>query len=177
MPLLRRLVTLAVLAAALAGLATPAVAAPRADRATVVTGPRDDRATVVTITHAPLSPTAVIGSGLGTVRTFLVPIRVDGKARPGSYLTATLTTTAVGLEGNTELRASDLVFVVGREANQLVVGGTSRYPSDGGTLAVGQRTVRPVLGGSGIYDGARGSVVSTNLGDRGWRHVFTIRLS
>lgn len=165
MPFLRRTLALIVLAAALVGVSSPAIAAPR-----------DDRATVVTITHAPLSPTAVIGSGLGTVRTFLVPIRVDGKARAGSYLTATLTTTAVGLPGNTELRAADLVFVVGKEANQLVVGGTSSYPADGGTLAVGQRTVRPVIGGSGIYDGAHGSVVSTNLGERGWRHVFTISL-
>lgn len=139
--------------------------------------PRNDHQLTVTITHAPLAPTAVIGSGLGTVRTFYVPIKVDGKARPNSFLTATLTTTAVGLPGGTELRASDLVFVVGKEANQLVVGGTSRYPSDGGTLATGQRTVRPVVGGSGIYDGARGSVVSINLGERGWRHVFTVDLS
>jgi hypothetical protein len=169
MPALRRLLVLTVLAVltvTLAGFATPAVAAPR-----------DDHRTTVTITHAPLAPTAVIGTGLGAVRTFYVPIRVNGKASPVSFLTATLTTTAVGLADNTELRASDLVFVVGREANQLVVGGTSRYPSDGGTLAAGQRTVRPVVGGSGIYDGARGSVVSVNLGERGWRHVFTIQVS
>ena len=37
-----------------------------------------------------------------------------------------------------------------------------------------QRTVRPVLGGSGIYDGASGQVISTNLGADGWTHVFRI---
>jgi hypothetical protein len=137
------------------------------------------RSTTVTITHAALTPTSVQGSGLGTVRTFYVPTKARGRAVPGTgavpgYLAGTLTTIAVGLDGNRELRAANLVFVVGSEANQLVVGGVSSYPSDGSTLAVGQRTVRPIIGGSGVFDGARGSVVSTNLGAQGWRHVFRI---
>lgn len=131
---------------------------------------------VVVITHAPLAPTAVLGSGLGTVRTFYVPARVNGKASAGSYLTGTLTTIAVGLENNRELRSANLVVVVRAEANQLVIGGLSAYPADGSTIAPGQRTTRPVIGGSGIYDGARGSVTSTNLGEAGWRHVFRITI-
>ena len=131
---------------------------------------------VVVVTHAPLAPTAVVGSGLGTVRTFYVPIRVDGKASPGSYLTGTLTTVATGLESNRELRAANLTIVVGKDDNQLVIGGLSAYPADGSTLAPGQQATRPVIGGSGIYDGARGSVVSTNLGERGWRHVFRVTI-
>jgi hypothetical protein len=133
------------------------------------------KAAVVTVTHAPLTPTSVQGSGLGTVRTFYVPTAVRGKGAATGYLTGTLTTIAVGLDGNRELRAANLVFVVGKEANQLVVGGLSAYPSDGSTLGVGQAAVRPILGGSGAFDGARGTVVSTNLGAAGWRHVFRIR--
>ncbi len=135
-----------------------------------------EKPTVVVVTHAPLAPTAVLGTGLGTVRTFYVATRVNGKADPGSFLSGTLTTIAAGLEGNRELRSANLVFVVNGDENQLVVGGLSAYPADGSTLAVGQKSTRPVLGGSGIYDGARGSVTSTNLGERGWRHVFRIRL-
>jgi hypothetical protein len=33
-----------------------------------------------------------------------------------------------------------------------------------------------VVGGSGSYSGARGEVVSTNLGDQGWSHVFRITM-
>ena len=51
------------------------------------------------------------------------------------------------------------------------------YVEPGATLAPGQRTVRPVLGGSGTYDGASGQVVSTNLGADGWTHVFRITLN
>lgn len=136
-----------------------------------------EKPVVVVVTHAPLAPTAVLGTGLGTVRTFYVPVRVDGKSRPGSYLTGTLTTIATGLENNRELRAANLVIAVGSDDNQLVIGGLSVYPADGSTIAPGQRATRPVIGGSGIYDGARGSVTSTNLGERGWRHVFRVTIT
>ena len=73
-----------------------------------------------------------------------------------------------------EARAANLVFVVGAEPNQLVVGGLSLYSTDLNTITTGQSTIRPIIGGSGIYSGARGSVESTNLGDQGWRHVFRL---
>lgn len=134
-----------------------------------------ERRAVVTITHAPTSPTAVVGTGLGTVRTYYVPTKVDGKKSPASgYMSGTLTTIATGLPDSQELRASNLVFVVGSEPNQLVVGGLSLYNTDLSTIAAGQTTVRPIIGGSGIYSGARGTVVTTNLGDQGWRHVFRL---
>ena len=127
----------------------------------------------VTITHAPVTPTAVIGSGLGTVRTYYVPTSVTGRKAPSTgYLAGTLTTIVTGLADAKELRAANLVFVVGSEPNQLVVGGLSIYTTDLSTIAAGDTTVRPIIGGSGIYSGARGSVQSTNLGDQGWRHVF-----
>ena len=134
-----------------------------------------EQRTVVTITHAPTAPTAVVGTGLGTVRTYYVPTAVTGKKSPTTgYMSGTLTTIATGLANGQELRASNLVFVVGAEANQLVVGGLSLYNTDLSTIAAGQTTVRPIIGGSGIYSGARGTVVTTNLGDQGWRHVFRL---
>lgn len=131
---------------------------------------------VVEVYHQAVSPISVAGSGIGTVRTFFAPIAIDGMSAEGQYFTGTLTTLAQGLKGDMEIRSSNLIFVMGDEADQLVVGGISLYPSAGATLAPGARTVRPVLGGSGDYKGARGQVVSTNLGANGWTHVFDITL-
>lgn len=128
--------------------------------------------TIVKVSHQAVAPTLVQGEGLGAVRTFLIPTTVGGKSGPSYYLTGTLTTVAVGMPGDQELRTSNLTFVFGSEANQIVVGGISLYPSSSATLATGQKTIRPVVGGSGTYNGARGYVVSTNLGANGWTHVF-----
>ena len=131
---------------------------------------------MVRVYHAAVAPTSITGSGIGTIRTFFIPIAVDGVAADGQYLVGTLTTLAEGVSDGQELRSSNLTFVVGDEANQLVVGGVSLYPPAGATLALGQRTIRPILGGSGTYDDARGQIISTNLGPDGWTHVLRIRL-
>ena len=132
--------------------------------------------TTVTVTHAVVTPTSTIGAGVGTVRTFFIPINVDGVDADDQYLSGTLTTLSDSVNGDDELRSANLVFVFGDEANQLVVGGISLYPPAGSTIAVGAETVRPVVGGSGIYAGATGEAISTNLGDEGWSHVFHIRI-
>ena len=130
----------------------------------------------IRVYHQAVLPTSVQGSGVGTVRTFFIPIAVEGQTLTNPYLVGTLTTVATGLSGNREIRTSNLAFVFGDEADQLVVGGISYYPAEGATLAPGTKTIRPVVGGSGRYDGARGQVISTNLGANGWTHVFRIRL-
>lgn len=137
----------------------------------------ESKPVTVRVYHQAITPVAVLVTPAATVRTFFGPIAVDGKAADGQYITGTLTTLVGGMPGGQELRASNLVFVFGSEENQMVVGGISLYPPTGATLAPGQRTVRPVLGGSGIYDGASGQVVSTNLGADGWTHVFRITLN
>lgn len=128
--------------------------------------------TIVRVSHGAVAPTLVQGEGLGAVRTFYIPTTVKGKSGPGYYLTGTLTTVAVGLPNDQELRTSNLTFVFGAEANQIVVGGISLYPSSSATLTTGQKTIRPVVGGSGTYNGARGYLESTNRGPDGWTHVF-----
>jgi hypothetical protein len=96
---------------ALVGLATPAQAAPKSG------------ITTVTVYHQPVVPTAVTGSGIGTVRYFSVPMAVNGVAANGQYLTGTLTTLDVGIPGGQEIRGSNLIFVFGSSDDQLVVGG------------------------------------------------------
>ena len=158
----RTLFVIPVILLALTATSAPAQAA--ADRQTV------------RVYHQAVTPIATSGSGIGTVRTFFTPIAVDGKAANGQYLTGTLTTLAENVRDGQELRSSNLTFVFGDEADQLVVGGISLYPPAGATLAPGTKTVRPVLGGSGKYDGARGQVVSRNYGAQGWTHTFRIVL-
>lgn len=131
-----------------------------------------DKGRTVTVTHGAVAPTLIQGEGLGAVRTFFIPTTVKGKSGPQYYMTGTLTTVAVGMPNDQELRASNLTFVFGAEANQIVVGGISLYPASSATLTTGQKTIRPVIGGSGTYDGARGYMVSTNRGADGWTHVF-----
>jgi hypothetical protein len=134
----------------------------------------DRSVTTINVYHQAVSPISVTGSGVGTVRTFFIPMAVNGKAANDQYLAGTLTTFAENVTGGLELRGSNLTFVFGKEADQLVVGGISLYPPAASTLAANSKTVRPVLGGSGKFSGARGQVISTNMGDRGWTHVFKI---
>jgi hypothetical protein len=164
MKIMRPLSALLIGLVALVGLATPAQAAPKSG------------ITTVTVYHQPVVPTAVTGSGIGTVRYFSVPMAVNGVAADGQYLTGTLTTLDIGVPGGREIRASDLNFVFGSSDDQLVVGGIAIYPAAGATLAEGARVVRPVIGGSGKYAGAAGQAISTNLGAKGWTHVFKIRI-
>ncbi len=164
-----RLVAAALLALVALAIATPAHAAN-------APGSSSTKPTIVRIYHQPVTPTSVQGTGLGTVRTYFAPIAVDGKSADGQYLTGTLTTVALGMPGGQEVRSSNLVYVLGGEENQLVVGGISLYAPAGATIAAGQTTIRPVLGGSGAYEGAKGQVFSKNLGDAGWTHVFRITM-
>ncbi len=135
-----------------------------------------EKPVTVRVYHEAVNPIAVNGSGIGAVRTFFIPIAVNGKATNGQYLAGTLTTLNSAMPGGQELRSSNLTFVFGAEKDQMVVGGISLYPQAGATLADGQTTVRPVVGGSGKYSGARGQVVSTNMGAQGWTHVFKVWL-
>jgi len=130
----------------------------------------------VRVYHEAVNPIAVSGTGIGTVRTFFIPIAVNGKGADGQYLTGTLTTLNTAMPGGQELRSSNLTYVFGAEKDQMIVGGISLYPPAGATIAAGQTTIRPVIGGSGTYSGARGQVASTNMGANGWTHVFKVWL-
>lgn len=164
MTLRRFLSALAIIPLAAAALSPAASAADHTQRE------------VIRVYHEPVVPTSVSGSGVGEVRTFFIPMAVNGVPGDGQYLSATLTTVATNMPGNQELRASNLAFVFGAEADQILVGGVSLYPPAGATLAPGEKTVRPVLGGSGKYDGARGQLISRNYGPKGWTHTFRINV-
>lgn len=135
-----------------------------------------EKPTTVRVYHQAVNPIAVSGTGIGAIRTFFIPTSVDGKSADGQYIVGTLTTLNPSMPNGLELRSSNLTYVFGAEKDQMVVGGISLYPPAGATLAAGQSTIRPVIGGSGKYSGARGQVVSTNMGANGWTHVFKVWL-
>ena len=113
------------------------------------------------------------GHQLGDLRVTSVPTtNADGDAL--GRLDATLTTTAVDVPGaGDEIRISSLVFSFDEEgSSQLVVGGTAVYPGQGSTIATGDTTIRPIVGGSGRFAGASGSAVTEHLDDDSWVHRF-----
>ena len=92
--------------------------------------------------------------------------------RPLGRLDATLTTTAIDVPAaGDERRISSLVFSFGQDGqHQVVVSGSAVYPAQGSTIATGDTTVRPIVGGSGRFDGASGSAVTRHLDDDTWVH-------
>jgi hypothetical protein len=111
------------------------------------------------------------------VRTYYLSLTRPGSSRKVGYLTGTLTTTATGRPNRgMELRTANLVFVFGRAADQLVLGGVAVYGQFAPVLAKKSVVTRPVLGGSGRYAGARGWCVTTHLANDTWTHVFHLTL-
>ena len=131
-------------------------------------------ARTITITHGAVTPVGVIpgpSGAIGTVRLFHAPAQLEGGG--AGTLEATMTTTAVDAPTTgVETRVTMLNFTFGNGADQLIMQGSATYPSAGSTIEVSAAAVRPVVGGSGAYAGARGSAESTHLPDGTWKHVF-----
>lgn len=174
-PLRKRGVALGSLAAALVAVvalvaAGPAAAKPHTLVLAVAHGP-------VTAANMQLLDVPPAGSSIADTRTYYLPLTRPGGTAQIGYLTGVLTTVAVDEPSpGMELRTADLVFVVGGPADQIVVGGVSAYPRAAQTLPAKSVVVRPVVGGSGRYAGARGWCVTTHLANDTWTHVFHLTL-
>ena len=125
-------------------------------------------AVAVTLTNA-----ASDGHQLGDLRvTSTETTDADGQVM--GRLEATLTTTSVDVPAvGDEVRISTLVFSFGDgDVDQVVVGGSALYPAEGPTIATGNVTTRPILGGSGRFAGAAGYAVTEHLADDSWIHTL-----
>ena len=125
-------------------------------------------AVVVTLTNA-----ASDGHQLGDLRVTSTET-TDENGQVIGRLEATLTTTAVDVPAKgDEIRVSTLVFSFGGgDVDQVVVGGSAFYPAQGPTIATGNVTTRPILGGSGRFSGAAGYAVTEHLADDSWVHTL-----
>ncbi len=83
------------------------------------------------------------------------------------------TQTAIKLEHGFETVEGMLTYELGA-GNEIVVGGLSAYPLRGTGLVRGKSFVRPVLGGSGKYAGATGTVTSKQLAGGRYDQVFQL---
>lgn len=132
---------------------------------------------VITVLHGPTDASnsqqidlGAPGHSVGDMLTVYIPFTAGKQA---GHLTGSLTTVAVDKPSvGQDVRTSNLVFVFGAEANQIVVGGQAVYEISQPTLSIGVVTIRPIVGGSGKYNGARGYVESTHLADNTWTHVI-----
>lgn len=131
----------------------------------------------VSIAHGPISATVdPVSPGVaspGDLRLYYIDLTKPGKKKVIGFMTGSLLTTAVDRPSSgKEYRAADLVFTVGD--SQLVVGGIAAYDQSAATVPKRSSVVRPVLGGTGKYAGARGWAKSTRFEDNTWRHTFRI---
>ena len=75
---------------------------------------------------------------------------------------------------NLERRATLLFFTFADGKDQIIAFGVADYSASAPEFDAGQPVVRPVLGGTGKYIGARGQVTSTRNGDGSYTQVFTL---
>jgi hypothetical protein len=83
------------------------------------------------------------------------------------------TQTDIKLEHGVETVQGTLTFELGT-GNEIVVGGLADYPLSGTGLIKGKKFVRPVLGGTGKYAGAKGTLTSVQLSGGRYDQVFRL---
>lgn len=87
-----------------------------------------------------------------------------------------LTTTAMPADGSDlERRMTLAVFSFANGPDdQLIVQGIGQYPRAGSTVTLNATLQRAIVGGTGRFAGATGTMASTHLADGSWQHVMTI---
>jgi hypothetical protein len=75
---------------------------------------------------------------------------------------------------NSEKRATVLFFTFHGGQDQIIASGAVDYPPTAAEFNANQPVVRPVLGGTGKYIGARGQLASTRNRDGSYTQVFTL---
>lgn len=136
--------------------------------------------TTITVTHGKTPDPTYIdlgtpGDSAGDERIWQFGGKTDdGQAVVMDWL---MTTTgqpdaASGLEN----RMTSAVFSFGDgKSDRILVQGIGQYPIKGATVKVDATLERAIIGGTGKYAGARGSVITTHLDDGTWRHVLHVQ--
>ncbi|AWB50689.1 hypothetical protein HYN69_19085 (plasmid) [Gemmobacter aquarius] len=116
----------------------------------------------------------VEGASVGDQRIF----EFGGATTEGEAVTLDFLMTTTGLpEDGSELenRMTVAVFTFGNgSGDRVMIEGLGQYPQAGSTVKVDAALERAIVGGTGKYAGARGTVVSTHLADGSWQHVLNL---
>jgi hypothetical protein len=116
------------------------------------------------------------GKSLGDVYHFSAPLHSErGGPVTGEVIgSKTLVKLATDANPNLERRATLLFFTFGGGADQIIAFGAADYSFAAAEFDPGKAVVRPVLGGTGKYLGARGQVTSTRDGNGSYTQAFTL---
>jgi hypothetical protein len=116
------------------------------------------------------------GNSLGDVYHFSAPLHSErGGPVSGEVIgSKTLVKMATDANPTLERRATLLFFTFADRKDQIIAFGAADYSPSAPEFDAGQPVVRPVLGGTGKYMGARGQVTSTRNTDGSYTQVFTL---
>ena len=116
------------------------------------------------------------GNSLGDVYHFSAPLRSErGGPVTGELIgSKTLVKMPSDASPNLERRATLMFFTFADSKDQIVAFGAADYSPSAPEFEAGRSAVRPVLGGTGKYIGARGQVTSTRNSDGSYTQVFTL---
>lgn len=86
--------------------------------------------------------------------------------------------TSIKVEGQRETVSGQLSFRLGHghgHGHEIIVGGVSAYPSDRNDgFIIGEPFTRAIIGGTGRYAGARGTVTTTRQPNGNYKQVFRL---
>ena len=116
------------------------------------------------------------GNSLGDIYHFSAPLHSErGGPVTGEVIgSKTLVKMATDADPNLERRATLLFFTFADRKDQIIAFGVADYTPSAPEFDAGQSVVRPVLGGTGKYMGARGQVTTTRSADGSYTQVFTL---
>jgi hypothetical protein len=116
------------------------------------------------------------GNSQGDVYHFSAPLHSErGGPVTGEVIgSKTLVKVATNDNPNMERRATLLFFTFADGKDQIIAFGAADYTPSAPEFETGQAVVRPVLGGTGKYMGARGQVTSKRNADGSYTQVFTL---
>ena len=83
------------------------------------------------------------------------------------------TQTSIALDADSETVQAMITYDF-RDGNRITVGGIGEYPRGDRGLVENQEFERPILGGTGSYAGASGTVTSVRRPDDSYEHTFEI---
>ncbi len=116
------------------------------------------------------------GKSLGDVYHFSAPLHSErGGPVTGEVIgSKTLVKVATDANPNLERRATLLFFTFAGARDQIIAFGAADYSPAAAEFDAELPVVRPVLGGTGKYLGARGQVTSTRNADGSYTQAFTL---
>jgi len=116
------------------------------------------------------------GKSLGDVYHFSAPLHSERGGPVTGEVIGSKTLVKVAADGNANLerRATLLFFTFAEGKDQIIAFGAADYSPSTPEFDAGKSVVRPVLGGTGKYIGARGQVTSTRNTDGSYTQVFAL---